>query len=86
MNTNSKNGNRATHKTGTAGEPKKNPPKMGMISELRKGTKYIDPLTEEIVWVNYSDEDCKGVGPSNGFTTDYIRKGDEMWNKAVQLA
>lgn len=56
-----------------------------MVSELRKGTKYIDPLTDELVYVNFSDEECKGVGPSNGYTTTYIRKGDEMWNKPVEL-
>lgn len=64
---------------------KKNAPKMGMISELKKGTRYIDPVTDELTYVNYKDEDCLGVGPSNGYTTNYIRKGDEIWSKPVEL-
>lgn len=60
-------------------------PKMGMLSELKKGTKYVDPITEELVFVNYKDEDCLGIGPAQGYTTGYIRKGDEMWSKPVEL-
>lgn len=72
MNNNSKNGSRAT-------------PKMGMVSELKKGTKFVHPVTEELVFVNYKDEDCLGIGPSQGFTNGYIRKGDELWNKPVEI-
>jgi hypothetical protein len=72
VNNNSKNGSRAALK-------------KCMVSELRKGAKYIDPQTDEMVFVNFSDDECKGVGPSNGYTTKYIRKGEQMWNMAVEL-
>ena len=67
------------------GGNKKPMPKMGMISELRKGTKFVHPHTEEITFVNFKDEDCLGVGSSNGYTTNYIRTGDELWSAAVEL-
>lgn len=87
MNNNSNKGSRAVRKTEYAGEPQPKKPnvKRVMVSELRKGMKFIDPLTEEIVYVNFSDDECKALGPANGYTTTYIRKGDEMWNKPVDL-
>lgn len=61
-------------------------PKRGMVSELKKGTKFINPITDELVYVTYKDEACIGVGPSVGYTTGYIRETDSLWNKAVDLS
>lgn len=59
--------------------------KMVMVSELRKGARFLHPKTGEITYCNYKDDGCLGVGPSNGYTTNYLRNGDSLWNTAVEL-
>ena len=59
--------------------------KVVMFSELRKGTKFTHPITEEVCFVNYKDEDCIAYGPTASFTNKYVRKGDEDWNLSITL-
>lgn len=84
MNNANANGKQTTHKTGFKSPEPKIIKKM--ISEIRKGSKYIDPVTEEVVHVSYKDESCLGIGPSQGYITGYIRSGDIAWNTVVTLA
>lgn len=61
------------------------PKKMVMVSELRRGTRFVHPDSTDIKHVNYKDEICVGYGAVAGLTSDYFREGDLMWNKAVEL-
>lgn len=60
--------------------------KVVMFSELKKGTRFANPITGEINWVNYADEYCLGIGPSQGYTVNYIKPNDELWGKPVDLS
>ena len=57
-----------------------------MFSEIRKGTKFTHPITEEVCFVNYKDEDCIAYGPTPAFTNTYVRKGDESWTLPIELS
>lgn len=71
---------------GNNNNPNRRQNKVVMFSELKRGTKFTNPITGETNWVNYTDEDCLGIGPANGYTTSYIRKDDELWTKPVDLS
>lgn len=59
--------------------------KIVMFSELKKGTRFQNPVTGETCFVNYADDECLGIGPNSGYTTTYIRKSDELWSKPIDL-
>lgn len=59
--------------------------KVVIFSELKRGTRFTNPVTGETNWVNYTDGECVGIGPSNGYTTQYVKSNDELWNKPVDL-
>lgn len=59
--------------------------KMVMISEIRKGAKFVHPDSLDVVHVNYKDEECIGYGLVPNLTSHYVRSGDTLWNKAVEL-
>lgn len=60
--------------------------KVVMFSELKRGTRFTNPISGETNWVNYADEDCLGIGPAQGYTVSYIKPSDELWTKPVDLS
>jgi len=61
-------------------------PKLIVFNQLRKNTKFKHPITEEIFYCNFKDEECVAYGASSVLTTNYVRPSDEEWNIQVELA
>lgn len=59
--------------------------KVVMFSELRKGTKFTHPITEEVCFVNFKDESCIAYGPTPTYTTTYVRQGNADWSLPIEL-
>jgi hypothetical protein len=67
------------------GKPPVKKNKVVMFSEIRKGTKFIHPISEEVCFVNFKDETCIAYGPTPSYITTYVRQGDADWSLPIEL-